>query len=191
MHRPPLARRPTPPPLLTDPAQLAQPITLDPVVQRPVDPSRVALSVLCAAPSASTVTAAHKLQSLDGVLVDRLLGALCDRVFQIGVVFYERVDVKDAEDPSRVYRFSVTDPTHAACFNIGHGTVDDSPLISWSELIALYVMPDGTAWAEHCNYHDAEDLVCGACGSMQQHMTMAAGHRKAWRAPLAWTTSRV
>ena len=80
-------------------------------------------------------------------------------VHPAGVVFYSRVDVNDAEDVSRVYRFSVADPTHAACFNIGHGTLDDSPLISWSELVALYVMPDGTQWAEHCNFHDVEDLV--------------------------------
>ncbi len=116
---------------------------MDNTVQRPIkqDSTRVTLMDPCDPPAGNTVTQAHKLDSTQGIL------------------FYQRANVVDPEEPGKMYRFDVHDHTHAACFNIGHGTVDDSPLISWSELVALYVLPDGTAWAEHWNYHDAEDLV--------------------------------
>lgn len=76
---PPVHRRPTPPPLLADPAQLAQPITKNATVQRPIDADRVALSVPCAPPAGTTVAAAHNLQSLDGAMPWLFLVASCEQ----------------------------------------------------------------------------------------------------------------
>lgn len=50
------------------------------------------------------------------------------------------------------------EPTHCACFNIGLGQ-DGSPLISWSDLYAIYMLPDGSKWAEHGYFFDMDDLV--------------------------------
>ena len=66
--------------------------------------------------------------------------------------------VTDPDDPARIYTFRLGDSAHAACFNIGTGP-DGSPIISWSDLVALYRLPDGSAWAEHGLLNDAEDLV--------------------------------
>ncbi len=75
-----------------------------------------------------------------------------------GVCFYQAVTVQDPDDSQKEYRFDLADPVHGACFNIGIGP-DGSPLISWSNLHALYELPDGTKWAEHGFFHDAEDMV--------------------------------
>ena len=44
------------------------------------------------------------------------------------------------------------------CTLIADGPSDDA-IISWSELYALYQLPDGTTWAEHGYFHDAEDVA--------------------------------
>lgn len=75
-----------------------------------------------------------------------------------GVKFFEEVKVTDPDGETRVYHFSLASPQHCACFNIGEGP-DGSPLISWSDLVALYRLADGTTWAEHGTLYDAEDLV--------------------------------
>ena len=51
-----------------------------------------------------------------------------------------------------------TDRTHCASFHMGVGK-DGSPILSWSDLFAFYQLPDGSKWAEHGYFHDAEDLV--------------------------------
>lgn len=66
--------------------------------------------------------------------------------------------MQDPDDPGKEYSFDLADTAHGACFNIGIGS-DGSPLISWSDLHALYQLPDGTKWAEHGFFHDAEDMV--------------------------------
>lgn len=38
------------------------------------------------------------------------------------------------------------DQTHCACFNIGLGQ-DGTPLLSWSQMKAVYKLPDGSIWA--------------------------------------------
>ncbi|CAL8460566.1 g95 [Coccomyxa elongata] len=90
-------------------------------------------------PPGNTVQEAHKLSTLQGVC------------------FYQAVTVQDPDDSQKEYRFDLADPVHGACFNIGIGP-DGSPLISWSNLHALYELPDGTKWAEHGFFHDAEDM---------------------------------
>ena len=77
-----------------------------------------------------------------------------------GVRFYQRATVADPDAPGAHFMFDLADAAHAACFNMGVGP-DAGTLISWSPLHALYTMPDGTAWAEHSNLWDAEDLVRG------------------------------
>lgn len=74
------------------------------------------------------------------------------------VRFYHAVTLQDPDDDQKHYSFDLADPAHGACFNIGMGP-DGSPLISWSDLHALYELPDGTKWAEHGFFHDAEDMV--------------------------------
>ena len=64
----------------------------------------------------------------------------------------------DPDSESKAYLFSVADQEHCACFNIGEGQ-DGSPLISWSDMMVLYQLPDGTKWAEHGSLYDTEDLV--------------------------------
>ncbi len=76
-----------------------------------------------------------------------------------GVRFYQAVTVQDPDDGQKEYSFDLADTAHGACFNIGMGP-DGSPLISWSDLHALYELPDGTKWAEHGFFHDVEDMVC-------------------------------
>lgn len=49
-------------------------------------------------------------------------------------------------------------------FSLGQSEASDedgepNPIISWSDLHALYQLPDGTKWAEHGNYFDSEDMV--------------------------------
>ena len=83
-----------------------------------------------------------------------------------GVQFFEEAAVTDPDSASRVYRFSVARPEHCACFNIGQGP-DGSPLISWSDLAALYRLPDGTTWAEHGTLYDSEDLVRGCAPALE------------------------
>lgn len=75
-----------------------------------------------------------------------------------GVRFYQRATVADPDAPGAQFTFDLGDPAHAACFNVGVGP-DGGTLISWSPLHALYTLPDGTAWAEHSNLWDADDLV--------------------------------
>ena len=75
-----------------------------------------------------------------------------------GVRFYQRATVADPDSPGAHFTFDLGDAAHAACFNVGVGP-DGGTLISWSPLHALYTLPDGTAWAEHSNLWDAEDLV--------------------------------
>ena len=64
----------------------------------------------------------------------------------------------DPDFAAKAYLFLVADREHCACFNIGEGP-DGSPLISWSDLLALYQLPDGSTWAEHGTLYDTEDLV--------------------------------
>ena len=75
-----------------------------------------------------------------------------------GVKFFDEVTVTDPDSAAKAYLFSVEDREHCACFNIGEGA-DGSPLISWSDLVALYQLPDGSKWAEHGSLYDIEDLV--------------------------------
>ena len=72
--------------------------------------------------------------------------------------FYSAVSVRDPDDLEKQFTFDLADTSHGACFNIGLGR-DGSPIISWSDLHALYELPDGTKWAEHGFFHDAEDMV--------------------------------
>jgi len=74
-----------------------------------------------------------------------------------GVAFFEEAEVPDPDDSSRVFTFTIREPVHCACFNIGPGP-DGSPLISWSDLYTLYTLPDGSKWAEHGYFFDSEDL---------------------------------
>ena len=64
----------------------------------------------------------------------------------------------DSDETSRIYAFSLDSPEHGACFNIGLGP-DGTALISYSDLCALYELPDGTKWAEHGALYDMEDMV--------------------------------
>lgn len=38
-----------------------------------------------------------------------------------GVRFYEECEIVDAEDPNTIYRFSLQDPAHGACFYLKMG----------------------------------------------------------------------
>jgi len=73
------------------------------------------------------------------------------------IKFFEELHVIDADDTNRTFTFSLKDPDHCACFNIGEGK-DGSPLLSWSNLFAFYQLPDGSKWAEHGYLYDREDL---------------------------------
>lgn len=106
--------------------------------------------------------------------------------------FYQRATVADPDSPGAHFTFDLGDPAHAACFNVGVGP-DGGTLISWSPLHALYTLPDGTAWAEHSNLWDADDLVrarhgyCHAGRSWRAELLVAAAHlglrRRTSRAP--------
>lgn len=50
------------------------------------------------------------------------------------------------------------DSAHGACFNIGDNDRGGT-LISWSRLHALYILKDGTTWAQHSDFVDRSDLV--------------------------------
>ena len=97
-----------------------------------------------------------------------------------GVKFFEEVTVTDPDTTEKAYLFSVTDVEHCACFNIGEGS-DGSPLISWSDLVSLYSLPDGSKWAEHGSLYDAEDLVppaspaCSTPAALLVHHTDGVG----------------
>jgi len=73
------------------------------------------------------------------------------------IKFFEELHVVDADDKNRMFTFSLQDPDHCACFNMGEGR-DGSPLLSWSNLFAFYQLPDGSKWAEHGYLYDREDL---------------------------------
>ncbi|DBA98834.1 TPA: hypothetical protein ACH3X1_014596 [Trebouxia sp. C0004] len=97
-------------------------------------------------PKGFTGLKAHKLATLDGIK------------------FFQKAEVVDPDDASKIYCFDMDDPQHCACFNIGESDVVDeqgqaSPVISWSDLHVLYQLPDGTKWAEHGNFYDCEDLI--------------------------------
>ena len=60
-------------------------------------------------------------------------------------------------------------PTQSRLFQLvrlDHPSILPSPsaanssdaIISWSDLYALYRLPDGSAWAEHSYLHDADDV---------------------------------
>ena len=74
------------------------------------------------------------------------------------VRFFEEVGVVDSDEPTKIYAFSVLEPEHGACFNIGMGP-DGTALISYSDLFGFYQLPDGTKWAEHGYLYDREDVV--------------------------------
>mmetsp|Transcript_22004 Transcript_22004/g.61076 ORF Transcript_22004/g.61076 Transcript_22004/m.61076 type:complete len:383 (-) Transcript_22004:616-1764(-) len=74
-----------------------------------------------------------------------------------GVSFFEEAAVPDPDEPERAFIFNIREQNHCACFNIGLGE-DGSPLISWSDLHAIYVLPDGSKWAEHGYFYDMDDL---------------------------------
>lgn len=78
-----------------------------------------------------------------------------------GVRFFRAAAVQDPDDPDKHYAFDLAgNPAHCACFNMGTlSPADGSPVISWSDLRAFYRLPDGTAWAEHGYFHDAEDMA--------------------------------
>ncbi|KAK9841993.1 hypothetical protein WJX81_003057 [Elliptochloris bilobata] len=106
--------------------------------------ARVAFSGELRTPSPrNTVQRAHGLASLQGVR------------------FYQSVSVADPDSPGAHFGFDLADAAHAACFNVGVGP-DGGTLISWSPLHALYALPDGSAWAEHSNLWDVEDLASQA-----------------------------
>ena len=126
-------------------------------------------------PAGNTVQEAHKLSALQGdcsrphalLMIARVSmepwqrfnwGVFVNICAFAGVCFYHTVTVQDPDDSQKEYRFDLADSVHGACFNIGIGP-DGSPLISWSNLHALYELPDGTKWAEHGFFHDAEDMV--------------------------------
>lgn len=75
------------------------------------------------------------------------------------VRFFQKADVvdPDQENGGEMFAFDLDDPVHGACFNMG----DDGrggTLISWSRLHALYILSDGTRWAEHSDFVDRSDL---------------------------------
>ena len=83
-----------------------------------------------------------------------------------GVRFYRAVSVVDPDDARKAYGFDLDGhPAHGACFHVGAGP-DGTPLISWSDLRALYQLSDGSKWAEHGFFHDAEDLVRARFGHL-------------------------
>ncbi|KAL0032654.1 hypothetical protein WJX79_000612 [Trebouxia sp. C0005] len=97
-------------------------------------------------PRGFTGLKAHKLATLDGIK------------------FFQKAEVVDPDDASKIYCFDLDDFQHCACFNIGQSDVVDeegqaSPVISWSDLHVLYQLPDGTKWAEHGTFYDCEDLI--------------------------------
>lgn len=76
-----------------------------------------------------------------------------------GVQFFQKAEVVDPDQESggEMFSFDLDDPVHGACFNMG----DDGKggtLISWSRLHALYILKDGTRWAEHSDFVDRSDL---------------------------------
>eukprot|EP00959_Pyramimonas_sp_CCMP1952_P377362 7904034-Pyramimonas_sp.AAC.1 len=50
------------------------------------------------------------------------------------------------------------DPGHAACFRMSESGDDMTMRISYSNLYSLYQLPDGSKWAEHGYFYDADDL---------------------------------
>uniref|UniRef100_A0A061S060 Uncharacterized protein n=2 Tax=Tetraselmis sp. GSL018 TaxID=582737 RepID=A0A061S060_9CHLO len=122
------------------PAALRRAAVVTHIVERKGGDGRITLrGFLPTPPRGFTGMEAHNLKSL------------------AGVTFYESAVVPDPDDPAREFVFSIKEPEHCACFNIGVGE-DGSPLISWSDLHAIYMLPDGTKWAEHGYFYDLDDL---------------------------------
>ncbi|DBB15448.1 hypothetical protein WJX82_010599 [Trebouxia sp. C0006] len=114
------------------------------------------LKPLQTSPKGFTGLKAHKLATLDGIK------------------FFQKAEVVDPDDASKIYCFDLDDPQHCACFNIGQSDVVDeegqaNPVISWSDLHVLYQLPDGTKWAEHGNFYDCEDLIKHARELQKDH----------------------
>eukprot|EP00891_Asterochloris_glomerata_P006918 jgi/Astpho2/6918/fgenesh1_pg.00107_%23_8_t len=90
-----------------------------------------------------------------------------------GIKFFKQAHVVDPDDPTQTFRFDLADRTHCASFNLGPspsaspGTEDF--LISWSNLYALYQLPDGSTWAEHGSLLDVEDLAFHAAQRSLSH----------------------
>lgn len=91
----------------------------------------------------NTVALAHRLASLSACR------------------FYAAASVTDPAEPSSSLSFRPTDMEHCTCLHIGI-SVDGSPLLSWSRVLCLYTLPDGSSWLEHEDWYDLEDLQAHA-----------------------------
>ena len=97
--------------------------------------------------------------------------------------------MRDAEEEGVVYRFRLRDSHHCACFHLGAASPggggspqDEDAIISWSELHALYRLPDGSTWAEHGYYHDADDVSMQDCeNTLSYWEASVATAAAAWR----------
>ena len=75
--------------------------------------------------------------------------------------FYAVASITDPDDPKEVYTFDLSDESHGAAFNGGQRSDGDKTgtLLCNAQLHALYVLPDGSKWAEHSVFCDDEDVV--------------------------------
>ncbi len=81
-----------------------------------------------------------------------------------GVRFYAAASITDPDDPDEVFTFDLSDESHGAVFNTGQSSDGNKTgaLPCGAQLHALYVLPDGSKWAEHSVFHVDEDVV-SAC----------------------------
>ena len=129
--------------------------------------SRVTLRTqLVAAPEGFTGAEFHKLPADDA-----------------GVTFYMEAHVIDVDDRNHVMKFSLQEPEHCVCFNLKTFDSTGNLRISYSNLYALYKLPDGTCWAEHGHFWDWDDFESEAAsrGASVHHLKPKDGGSEDWR----------
>lgn len=75
-----------------------------------------------------------------------------------GVSFFGEALVRDHDsEGARPFHFHLDRRSEGIGFNIGKGK-DGTPLLSYSLPLSFYSLPDGSAWCEHTNLYDPDDL---------------------------------
>ena len=72
--------------------------------------------------------------------------------------FFGEALVADRDvESARPFHFRLSVRSDGIGFNIGTGS-DGSPLLSYSLPLSFYSLADGSAWCEHVNCYDADDI---------------------------------
>jgi len=76
-----------------------------------------------------------------------------------GATFFSEATVADRDEghDGTVYHWRLSDRTHGLSFNVGQSA--DGPLVNCALPTAFYRLRDGSAWAEHMELLDADDVA--------------------------------